>query len=103
VRNEEVLYRVNEERNILQTTERRKANWVGYILRRNYRLRHGIVGKIEGRIEVTGRRGRISKQLLDDLKEMRGCWKLKEEPLDRTLWKIHFGRGYGHVVRLLNE
>jgi gamma-glutamylcyclotransferase (GGCT)/AIG2-like uncharacterized protein YtfP len=90
---------VNEERNILHTTKRRKANWVCYTLCRIYRLRHGIEGKIEGRIEVTGRRGRISKQLLDHLKEMRGYWKLKKEALDRTLWKTHFGRGYGPVVR----
>jgi len=45
--NEEVLHRVIEERNILQTPKRRKANWVGYILHRNYRLRHVIEGKIE--------------------------------------------------------
>ena len=37
-----------------------------------------IEGKIEGRIEVTGRRGRRRKQQLDDLKETRGYWKLKE-------------------------
>jgi len=103
VRNEEVLHRVNEERNILQTTKRRKANWIGYILRRNCRLRHVTEGKIEGRTEVTGRRGRISKELLDDLEEMRGCWKLKEEALDSTLWKTHFGRGYGPVARQTNE
>jgi len=48
---------------------------------------------------MTGRRGKISKQVLDDLKEMRGCWKLKQEALDRTLWKTHIGRGYGPVVR----
>ena len=35
---------------------------------------------------MTGRRGRRRKQLLDDLKEMRGYWKLKEEALDRTRW-----------------
>jgi hypothetical protein len=32
------------------------------------------------------------KQLLDDLKEKRGYWKLKEEALDRTLWGTGFGR-----------
>jgi hypothetical protein len=42
-------------------------------------------GKIEGRIEVTGRRGRRCKWLLDDLNEMRGHWKLREETVDRTL------------------
>jgi hypothetical protein len=42
-------------------------------------------GKIEERIEVTGRRGRRSKQLLDDLKERRRYWKLKEGALYRSL------------------
>jgi hypothetical protein len=47
---------------------------------------------------VTGRRGRL-KQLLDDLKETRGYWKLKEEALARSLWRTRLGRGYGRVVR----
>jgi hypothetical protein len=50
VRNEEVLLTVMEERNIQQTIKRRKANWIGHILRRNCLLKHGIKGKIEGRI-----------------------------------------------------
>jgi len=33
VRNEEVLPRVNEQRNILHETSKRKANWIGHILR----------------------------------------------------------------------
>jgi hypothetical protein len=48
---------------------------------------------------VTGRRGRRSKQLLDDLKATKGYCKLKEEALDRTVWRTRFGRGYGPVVR----
>jgi hypothetical protein len=68
VRNE-VLHRVKEDRNILQAIKIRTANWVGYILRRNCLLQHVIEGKIQGRIEVTGRRGRRRKNLLDDLKE----------------------------------
>jgi len=36
---------------------------------------------------------------LDDLKEKTGYSKLKEEALDCTLWRIHFGRGNGPVVR----
>jgi hypothetical protein len=67
VRNEEVLHRVKEERNILLTIKRRKANWIGHILHRNCILRHVTEGKVEGRIEITGRRGRMRKQLLDDL------------------------------------
>jgi hypothetical protein len=48
---------------------------------------------------MTGRRGRRRKQLLDDLKEKKIYWKLKQEALDRTLRRICFGRGYGPVVR----
>jgi hypothetical protein len=58
VRNEEALHRVKEERNILHTIQIRKANWIGHIWRRNCLLKHVIERKIEGRIEVTGRRGR---------------------------------------------
>jgi hypothetical protein len=57
-----------------------------------------IEGKLEGRIEVTERRGRRRKQPLDNLKEKRRYWKLKEEALDRTVWRTRFGRGYGPVV-----
>jgi hypothetical protein len=102
VRNE-VLHRVKEERNILQRIKRRKANWIGHILRRNCLLNHVIEGKIEGRIEMTGRRGRRCKQLLEDLKGKRRHWKLKEDALDRTLWRTHFGRSYGPVVRQTTE
>jgi hypothetical protein len=55
VRNEEVLHRVKEERNILHTIKRIKGNWIGHILRRNCLLKHVIEGKLEGRIEMTGR------------------------------------------------
>jgi hypothetical protein len=47
------------------------------------RLKHVIEENIEGRIQVTGRWGRRRKQLLDDLKAMRGYWKFKEEALDQ--------------------
>jgi hypothetical protein len=49
-------------------------------------------------IEVSGRRGRIRKQLLDHLKETRGYGKLKYEALDHITWKIRFVTGYGSVV-----
>jgi hypothetical protein len=42
VRNEEMLHRVKEERNILQTIKRRKANWIGHILHRNCLPKHVI-------------------------------------------------------------
>jgi hypothetical protein len=102
VRNEEIIQKVKEEGNVLQT-RRRKANWIGHVLLRNCILKHVIEGKIEGRIQVTGRRGRKRKQLLDDLKEKRGYWKLKEEVLDRTMCRTRFGRGYGPVIRHTTE
>jgi len=61
--------KVKGERNILPTVEGRKAKWIGRILRTNCLLRHVIEGKIEGELEVMGRRGRRSTQLLDDIKE----------------------------------
>ena len=72
-------------------------------LRRNCLLKHFIEGKIEGRIEVMGRRGRRQKKLLDDLREQRGYWKLKEKALDHILWRTHCGRGYGTIVRRTRE
>jgi hypothetical protein len=68
VRNE-VLQRAKEERNILQTIKRRKANRIGHILRKKCFLKHFIGGKIEGRTEMTGKRERRLKQLLGVLKE----------------------------------
>ena len=77
VRNEEVLLRVNEQRNILHEIRKRKANWIGHILRRNCLIKQIIEGKIKGQIEVTRRRGRRCKKQLDDLKDRRGYCQLK--------------------------
>ena len=103
MRNEEVLLRVNEQRNILHEIRKRKANWIGYSWRRSCLLKWGIEEKIDGRIQVAGRRGRRSKQLLEELKEMSGYWKLKEEALDRAVWRTGFGRGCGHAGRQTEE
>jgi hypothetical protein len=86
-----VLHGVKKESNILHTIKTRKANCIGHILRQNFLLKHVI----EGNIDVTGRRGRRRKQLLDDINEMRGYRKLKEEALDHTLRRTQIGRGYG--------
>jgi hypothetical protein len=48
---------------------------------------------------VTGRQGRRCKKLLDDLNERRGYCHLKEQALDRTMWRARFGRDFGPVVR----
>ena len=103
MRNEEVLLRVKKQRYILHEIRKRKANWIGHILRRNCLLQRVIEGKVKGRIEVTGRRGRRRRKLLDDLEERRGYSHLKEEGLDRTMWRARFGRGFGPVVRQTAE
>jgi len=79
VKNEEILQKVNEERYILHTIKKWEVNLIDHILRRNCLLKYIIKGKLEGRIEVTRWRGLRRKQLLDDLKETRGPWKLKEK------------------------
>jgi len=77
VRNSEVLLRVKEQRNMLHERSKRKANWIGHILRRNCLLQQVIEGKVIEGIEVTGRRGRRRRSPLDDLKERRGYYYLK--------------------------
>ena len=101
--NEKVLQSIKEERNILQKIRRMKANWIGHMLCRKYLLKHVTERKVEKRRDVTGRQGRRWKQPVDDLKEMRGYWKLKEETLDCTVWRTHFGRGSGSVTRQILE
>jgi hypothetical protein len=88
VRNEEVLLRVNEQRDILHEIRTRKANWIGHILRRNCLLKQVIEGKIKGEMEVTRRRGYSH---------------LKEEALDRSMWRNRFGGGLEPVVRQNTE
>jgi hypothetical protein len=72
-------------------------------LRRNCLLQQVTEGKIKGEIEVTGRRGRRRRKLLDDLKERRRYSHLKEEAIDRTMWRARFARGFGPVVRQTAE
>jgi len=52
MRNDEILHRVKEDRNILHTLIRRKFNWIGLIWRRKCLLKHIIEGRIEERIGV---------------------------------------------------
>jgi hypothetical protein len=71
VRNEELLHRVKEDRRLLDAIKRRQADWIGRTWRVNCLLENFVEGKMEVRIQVTGRRGRRRKQLLDDLREKR--------------------------------
>jgi hypothetical protein len=95
VKNEEVLHTVKEEEGILRRIKQRNVNWIRHILCRNCLLKHNI----EGKTEVMRIHGRRCKQLLDELKEIRRYWNLKEEAPDRSLWRTHFGKGYGPVIR----
>jgi hypothetical protein len=99
VRNEEVLPRVKEQRNILHEISKWKANCIGHILRRICLLQQVIEGKVKGGIEVTGRRWRRRRKLLVDLKERRGYSHLKGKAPDRSTWRDRFGRGFGAIVR----
>ena len=72
-------------------------------LPKNCLLKYIIEGKLEGKIAVTGRRGRRLKQLRDGLKEMRGYWKMKHKVLVCSLWRTRFGRSYEPIVRQTAE
>jgi hypothetical protein len=74
-----------------------------HILRSNCVLKHMIEGKIREGTEVTGRQGRKSTQLSDELEEMRCFWKLNVEALDCTVWRTRCERGCGPVVRQTTE
>jgi hypothetical protein len=63
--------------NNLHIIRRRKANGIGHVLLRDCLLKHISEGKIKGGVQSKERKGRRHKQLLDDLKERRGYWKLK--------------------------
>jgi hypothetical protein len=80
VRNEELVQRVKEVRNNLQTIKRRKAEGISHIWHINCRLRHVFGRKIEGMAEVTGRgKGGKREQLVDIFKEMIGYKDMKIE------------------------
>jgi hypothetical protein len=53
---------------------------------------------MEGKIERTGRRGKRSKQLLHELKELEDTGHSRRGTRS-SLWGGHVGRGYGPVVR----
>ena len=72
MRNGEVLERPKDAGSVLLTVQRRKANWIGHILRKNCLLKHVIEGKIEEGVEVMGTRRRRSKQLLDEVRKSEG-------------------------------
>jgi len=84
---------IGQGRKEYPTHNKKKANCTGHILRSSCLRKHVIEGNMTGMRTVTERRGRRRKQLLDELKETRGYCKLKEEALDRTVWRTGCGRG----------
>jgi hypothetical protein len=64
-------HKIHRQKHYCECAKRKNASWIGHIWRRNCLLKHVIEGKLEGRIETKGRRGRRDKQLLYDLKENR--------------------------------
>ena len=99
-----MLLRVNEQRNILHEIRKRKANWIGHIFRRNCLLKQVIEGKTKGEMEVTRRRGRRRKKLVDDLKDRRGYCHLKEEALIALCGGIVFEEALDlSLDRILND
>jgi len=97
MKNEEVLQRIEEQCHIPHTIKRRKANGIDHILCRNCLIKHVSEGKQKE--EVTGRQGRIRKQLLGDLNETTGCCNLNAQAPDRPLWRTGFVKGRGPLVR----
>jgi hypothetical protein len=55
MKNEELFHRVKGERNVTLSVKRRKANWIGQILRRNYHLKLLIERNLQGRMESNGK------------------------------------------------
>jgi hypothetical protein len=98
VRTEGVRSREEKKTNIQHTIKRRLHELVTFFLR-NCLLKHVI----EGKTEMTGRRVKGRKQLLNDLQQTKGYWNLKEEALHHTVWGTRFGKGYGPLVRQTTE
>jgi hypothetical protein len=84
------------------TVKRRKTNRIGHIWRMNSFRKRLVEGKIERRVEVTGRQGRRRKQLLFDLKEGIEYWKLNEDLLDGSLWRAGLGGRIRGIPRCLS-
>ena len=92
-RNGEVLLRVKEQRNIVNTVKRREVHWIGHILRGNCLVTHDRWGGED--------KGKHVNSYWLTLKEKLGYRKLKEEAQD--LWRTRFGRGCGPFVRQATE
>ena len=84
VRNEEVLRRVGEERSLRNTIWKRKARWIGHVMRQKEGMLRTV---IEGRAEGKRSRGRLRMSMLDDIKQGRDYHVIKNEAFDRKRWR----------------
>jgi len=93
VRNEEVLRRVGEERSLITTIWKRKARWIGHIMRSEGMLRTVLEGRAEGKRG----RGRRRLTMLDDILRGRDYQIVKKLALDRERWRaaVHAGPAQG--------
>ena len=66
MRNEEVLLRIKDERNIVHAVKRTNGNWIGHILRRNCLLKHFLEEKIE-ELKKKGRNA-LKEKKVEELK-----------------------------------
>ena len=80
VSNEQVLELIRGRMTLLNNILRRKVNWIGHILRRNCLLHDTIEGQMT-EVKGVGRR----TELLDDLRNRRRYWELKEKKLEMTV------------------
>jgi hypothetical protein len=91
------------ETNGLHTLNSRRVNWIGQVLSRNCIAKHVSDVKIEVNTSRMKRREKKRKHMLDDFKEKKVYWILKEEALDRTLWRTRFGMFYAPAARQTKE
>ena len=83
VTNEEVLKRVGEKRQVIREIKKRKANWLGHVMRRDCLLRDAIEGTVEGK----RMRGRRRVQLMDDVRAGRKYCDIKNLAQNRDAWR----------------
>jgi hypothetical protein len=62
----------------------------------------GLLKKDKKRDSSDNRRGRRHSKLLEDRKERRYS-HLKEEVLDRTMWRVRYRKGFGPVLKQTAE
>jgi len=83
VTNEEVLKRIGEKRQVIRDIKKRKANWLGHVMRRDCLLRDAIEGTVEGK----RKRGRRRYQLMDDVRAGRKYCDTKNLAQNRYAWR----------------